>query len=79
MVDVIFKPFQKVAASYGTMNNFVFGNDHCCYYETICGGSGAGEGFDGTTTQCHMTNTRITDVEHLEAFYPIVLNEFGRR
>ena len=74
LVDLIFKPFQSVAASYGTMNNFLFGNDRYTYYETICGGSGACEGFPGRTVQCHMTNTRITDVEHLEAFYPVIVN-----
>ena len=51
-----------MACSQGTMNNFLFGNSKLSYYETICGGSGAGKGFCGTTTQCHMTNTRITDV-----------------
>lgn len=44
------------------MNNFLFGNNKISYYETICGGSGAGNGFNGNTVQCHMTNTRITDV-----------------
>lgn len=62
LVDLILKPFDYVACSQGTMNNFLFGTDKFCYYETICGGSGAGEGFNGTTVQCHMTNTRITDV-----------------
>ena len=65
LVDLIFKPFNFVACSQGTMNNFLFGTDHFCYYETICGGSGAGQGFNGTTIQCHMTNTRITDIESL--------------
>jgi 5-oxoprolinase (ATP-hydrolysing) len=44
------------------MNNFLFGTKNLTYYETICGGTGAGNGFNGTTVQCHMTNTRITDV-----------------
>ena len=61
------------------MNNFLFGNEKYCYYETICGGSGAGNGFNGKTVQCHMTNTRITDVEHLEDFYPVVLTCFKKR
>jgi 5-oxoprolinase (ATP-hydrolysing) len=26
-----------------------------------------------------MTNTRITDVEHLERYYPVVLTQFKRR
>ncbi len=61
------------------MNNFLFGNKKISYYETICGGSGAGQGFNGTTTQCHMTNTRITDVEHLERYYPVILLKFKKR
>jgi 5-oxoprolinase (ATP-hydrolysing) len=60
-----------MAASYGTMNNFTFGNDRYQYYETISGGTGAGEGFDGTdTVQAHMTNSRLTDPEVLEWRYP---------
>lgn len=68
-----------MACSQGTMNNFLFGNNKISYYETICGGSGAGNGFNGTTTQCHMTNTRITDIEHLERYYPVVLMQFKKR
>lgn len=63
LVDLILKPFRYVAASQGTMNNFLFGNSKMTYYETIAGGSGAGLGFSGQTCQCHMTNTRITDCE----------------
>ena len=31
-----------MAAAQGTMNNFTFGDDQHQYYETICGGAGAG-------------------------------------
>ena len=79
LVDLILKPFGYVACSQGTMNNFLFGNEKYCYYETICGGSGGGKGFEGRTVQCHMTNTRITDVEHLEDVYPVVLLAFKKR
>ena len=79
LVDLILKPFQFVACSQGTMNHFLIGNSHCCYNETICGGSGAGENFNGTTTQCHMTNTRITDVETLEKIYPVIVREFKEK
>lgn len=79
LVDVILKPFKFVAASQGTMNNFLFGNEKLTYYETIAGGSGAGEGFNGNTCQCHMTNTRITDLEVLEARYPVCLEQFRIR
>ena len=79
LVDLILKPFSFVACSQGTMNNFLFGNQKYCYYETICGGSGGGNGFNGRTVQCHMTNTRITDIEHLEDVYPVVLLAFKKR
>ena len=56
------------------MNNFTFGNDRHQYYETICGGSGAGPAFDGTAAvHTHMTNSRLTDPEVLEWRYPVVL------
>jgi N-methylhydantoinase A/oxoprolinase/acetone carboxylase beta subunit/N-methylhydantoinase B/oxoprolinase/acetone carboxylase alpha subunit/very-short-patch-repair endonuclease len=61
-----------LAGAYGTMTNFTFGNDTYQYYETISGGSGAGDGFDGTSVvQCHMTNSRLTDPEVLEFRYPV--------
>ncbi len=61
-----------LAGAYGTMTNFTFGNDVYQYYETISGGSGAGDGFDGTSVvQCHMTNSRLTDPEVLEFRYPV--------
>jgi 5-oxoprolinase (ATP-hydrolysing) len=68
------------AASQGTMNNFLFGNDRYQYYETICGGAGAGAGFDGASAvHTHMTNTRITDPEILELRYPVRLDRFAIR
>lgn len=80
VVDVFFGALQVVAASQGTMNNVVFGNEHFSYYETICGGSGAGSGFSGAdAVQCHMTNTRMTDVEILEQRYPVRLLSFEVR
>jgi len=69
-----------LAASQGTMNNFSFGNDEYQYYETICGGSGAGARFDGCDAiQTHMTNSRLTDPEVLEWRYPVRLDAFGIR
>jgi 5-oxoprolinase (ATP-hydrolysing) len=54
------------------MNNFLFGDAHRQYYETICGGTGAGPGFHGTSAiHSHMTNTRMTDPEVLELRYPV--------
>ena len=68
------------AAAQGTMNNFLFGNDRYQYYETICGGTGAGPGFAGTSAiHSHMTNTRITDPEILEHRYPVRLDRFAIR
>jgi len=50
------------------------------YYETIAGGSGAGESWDGTDgVHTHMTNTRITDSEVFERRYPVILREFSIR
>ena len=62
------------------MNNFLFGNDRFGFYETICGGTGAGPGFDGVSgVHSHMTNTRITDPEILELRYPVRLERFEIR
>lgn len=80
IVDCIFGALGVVAASQGTMNNLTFGNAHLGYYETIGGGSGAGPGFDGAdAVHTHMTNTRLTDPEVLEARYPVRLWEFAVR
>ncbi|MBD0335417.1 MAG: hydantoinase B/oxoprolinase family protein, partial [Cyanobacteria bacterium Co-bin13] len=50
------------------------------YYETICGGSGAGPDFDGTdAVHTHMTNSRLTDPEVLEWRFPVLLREFSIR
>jgi 5-oxoprolinase (ATP-hydrolysing) len=72
ITDAIYGALGVMAASSGTMNNFTFGNDRYQYYETISGGTGAGEGFNGTdTVQTHMTNSRLTDPEVLEWRYPV--------
>ncbi len=69
-----------LASSQATMNNFLFGNEKYQYYETICGGSGAGDGFDGASAvHTHMTNTRITDPEVLEMRYPVRVERFAIR
>lgn len=80
IVDAIFGALRIVAASQGTMNNLAFGSDRLSYYETICGGAGAGPGFDGAdAVHTHMTNTRLTDPEVLEARYPVRLVRFHIR
>ena len=69
-----------LASSQGTMNNFLFGNARHQYYETICGGSGAGRDFAGASAvHTHMTNTRITDPEILEMRYPVRVEQFAVR
>jgi 5-oxoprolinase (ATP-hydrolysing) len=74
VVDCIFGALGTVAASQGTMNNLLMGNERFGYYETICGGAGAGPGFDGAdAVHTHMTNTRLTDPEVLESRYPVRL------
>lgn len=68
------------ASAQATMNNLLFGDDTYQYYETVCGGVGAGPGFDGASAvQTHMTNTRMTDPEILELRYPVRLEEFSIR
>ncbi len=69
-----------MACSQATMNNFLFGDATRQYYETICGGGGAGPGFAGASAiQTHMTNTRMTDPEILELRYPVRLEQFAIR
>jgi len=80
IVDALFGALGSLAASQGTMNNFTFGNADFQYYETICGGAGAGPGFSGTdAVHTHMTNSRITDPEVLESRFPVLLEEFSIR
>ena len=80
LTDTLLKAFGVVAASQGTMNNTLFGNHRFGYYETICGGCGAGEGFNGASAvHHHMTNTRITDPEIMEHRYPVRVEEFSIR
>jgi len=80
ITDAIYGALGVMAASYGTMNNFTFGNDEYQYYETISGGTGAGPGFDGTdTVQAHMTNSRLTDPEVLEWRFPVRIVEHSIR
>jgi 5-oxoprolinase (ATP-hydrolysing) len=74
ITDCLYGALKVQAAAQGTMNNFTFGNDTYQYYETICGGSGAGPDYDGTAAvHTHMTNSRLTDPEVLEFRYPVRL------
>jgi 5-oxoprolinase (ATP-hydrolysing) len=80
ITDALYGALGVMAASQGTMNNFTFGNATYQYYETICGGSGAGPDFDGTSAvHTHMTNSRLTDPEILEWRFPVLLESFEIR
>ncbi len=80
VVDCLLGAFEAAAASQGTMNNLLFGNDRFGFYETICGGAGATAKRAGASgVHTHMTNTRLTDPEVLEAKYPARLDHFGLR
>jgi 5-oxoprolinase (ATP-hydrolysing) len=80
LTDTLLKALGMAACSQGTMNNFLFGNERFGYYETICGGTGAGPGFKGAdAVHQHMTNTRITDAEIFEHRYPVRLVRFAIR
>ena len=80
VVDALYGALGVMAAAQGTMNNITFGNQRYQYYETLCGGAGAGPGFDGASAvHTHMTNSRLTDPEILEWRYPVRLRRFAIR
>ncbi|KAH9255600.1 hypothetical protein BASA81_006430 [Batrachochytrium salamandrivorans] len=80
LCDVILKAFNACAASQGCMNNLTIGNDKFGYYETICGGAGAGPTFSGrSAVHTHMTNTRIGDPEIIEKRFPLLVRRFEIR
>ncbi len=80
VTDALYGALGVLASAQGTMNNFTWGNDRHQYYETICGGSGAGPDFDGCdAVHTHMTNARLTDPEVLEWRFPVRLESFEIR
>ncbi|PZQ48512.1 MAG: 5-oxoprolinase [Rhodovulum sulfidophilum] len=85
VTSALFLALGAQAAAQSTMNNTTWGNARYQYYETICGGTGAGRlsdgtGYDGTSgVHSHMTNSRLTDPEVLEWRFPVVLDEFSIR
>ena len=80
ITDTLYGALGVMAAAQGTMNNLTFGNEKYQYYETICGGSGAGPDFDGAdAVHTHMTNAKLTDPEVLEWRFPIRLDSFEIR
>jgi 5-oxoprolinase (ATP-hydrolysing) len=80
IVNALYGALGVLSAAQGTMNNLTFGSDRYQYYETICGGAGAGPGFHGASAvHTHMTNSRMTDPEVLELRYPVIVSEFRIR
>ncbi len=80
ITDALYGALGVLAAAQGTMNNFTFGNEKYQYYETICGGSGAGSDFPGCdAVHTHMTNAKLTDPEILEWRFPVRLESFSIR
>jgi len=80
VVDALYAALGMLAASQGTMNNLSFGDGQHQYYETLCGGAGAGPGHAGASgVHTHMTNSRLTDPEVLELAYPVRVESFGLR
>lgn len=80
LAGLLLKALGLAASSQGTMNNVILGTSRFGYYETVCGGCGAGPGFHGASAvHSHMTNTRITDPEVLEHRYPVRLERFAIR
>ncbi|MTH96787.1 hydantoinase B/oxoprolinase family protein [Roseibium sp. RKSG952] len=80
VTNALFAALGGMANAQGSMNNLTFGNETYQYYETICSGSPAGPGFNGTDgVHTHMTNSRLTDPEVLEFRFPILLEDFHIR
>ncbi|MGC1711395.1 MAG: hydantoinase B/oxoprolinase family protein [Methyloceanibacter sp.] len=77
VVNCLYGALGVLGSAQGTMNNLTFGNERLQYYETICSGAPAGDGFDGVAAvHTHMTNSRLTDPEVLELRYPVLLERF---
>ena len=80
ITNALYGALGLMASAQGTMNNFTFGNAKYQYYETISGGAGAGDGFNGASVvQTHMTNSRLTDPEVLELRFPVLLESYAIR
>jgi 5-oxoprolinase (ATP-hydrolysing) len=80
LVDALLRALGHAAASQGTMNNLTVGTPVGTWYETIGGGGGATARAPGLdASQVHMTNTQATDVEILEANFPVRLLTWARR
>jgi N-methylhydantoinase B len=75
-----FAPHRVPAASQGTMNNVLIGNDDFAYYETVAGGQGARPTRDGQSgIQTGMTNTKNTPITSLRFHYPFAITRYTLR
>jgi N-methylhydantoinase B len=73
-------PDRVPAASQGTMNNVLVGNDDFAYYETIAGGQGGRPGRAGQSgIQTGMTNTENTPIDALDTHYPFRVERYTLR
>ncbi|MEM9383527.1 MAG: hydantoinase B/oxoprolinase family protein [Pseudomonadota bacterium] len=80
ITDALYGALGVQAGAQGTMNNITFGNETHQYYETVCGGTGAGPGYHGASAvHSHMTNSRLTDAEILEWRLPVRVEAFAIR
>ena len=61
VTDALYGALGVLAASQGTMNNFTFGNETYQYYETICGGAGAGPEFRRRERRAHAHDQLAPD------------------
>jgi len=75
-----FAPDRVPAASQGTMNNVLVGNDGFAYYETVAGGQGARPGRSGQSgIQTGMTNTKNTPITSIGMHYPFDVTRYRLR
>jgi N-methylhydantoinase B len=73
-------PDRVPAASQGTMNNILVGNDDFAYYETVGGGQGGRPGRQGQSgIHTGMTNTENTPIEALDTHYPLRVERYKLR
>lgn len=80
VTNLLFEALGVKAGSQGTMNNVIFGNAEHQYYETLCGGTGAGPDFPGADAiHSDMTNSRLTDPEILETRLPVLVSHMAVR
>lgn len=80
LVDLVLRSAGFMAASAGTMSNLTIGGDGWSLYETIGGGQGASPRGPGPSgRQVHMTNTRASDPEVMEARLPLRVRQFALR